>query len=172
MIVKPDIVSVFQREGAEFQQKGSSLWTRCLLHPEKTASCKVDPERQTFRCFGCHAAGDVLSFIQAKRKCSFKDALEILEIDKGKPYRPDPRETEKKHLVKAFNLWCRDYGNGLARELRTLRGIVAGIRTPEDMEQRGWAYDEISTLEYKLDVLSYGSDEAKYIIRKEATANG
>jgi hypothetical protein len=66
-------------------------------------------------------------------------------------------------------LWCRDYGIGLAKELRALRVIVAGIRTPEDMDFHGWAYHKIPILEYKLDTLQYGDDEAKRLLCEEAT---
>ena len=169
---KPEIIGVLQKEGIELKQKGRVFWARCPLHQDRSPSLKVDPERQTFHCFGCGAGGDVIAFIQARRKCSFKDALQILGIDRGKPYRPDPIDTKKRDLVKVFYLWCRDYSNALARDLRALRGIVAGIRTLEDLELRAWAHDETPVIEYKLDILQYGSDEAKYQLFKEATANG
>jgi hypothetical protein len=171
-LTKPDIVQILQREGLEFHQKGRLDWSRCPLHQDKTPSFKVDPERQTFHCFGCGAGGDVIDFIQHHRKVTFKEALAILGIDRGKPYRPDPLDAKKRELVKAFRLWCRDHSNSLARDLRALRGIVAGIRTIEDLELRAWCYHEIPMIEYMLDVLQYGSDEVKYNLRNEAAANG
>jgi len=142
------------------------------LAPGLLTIFKVDPERQTFHCFGCGAGGDVISFVQARRKVSFTEALGILGIRSGRTTRPDPDESKKRELVKAFRLWCRDHAIALARDLRALRGIVAGIRSPEDLEHRAWAYDEIPVIEYQLDVLQYGDDEAKYHLRKKAMANG
>ena len=165
---KPDILDVLHREGTELRQRGHSYWSRCPLHQDKTPSFKVDPERQTFRCFGCDAHGDVIDFVMQHRKVSFKEALDILGIEKGKPYRPNPLEVKRRQIVKVFGLWCRDHGNELARELRSLKKICAGIRTPEDIELCAWAYHKIPVIEYKLDVLQYGSDEAKHSLREEA----
>jgi hypothetical protein len=172
MTNKPELIEVLRREGVELKQKGRVLWGRCPLHQDSSPSFKVDPERQTFHCFGCGAGGDVISFVQARRKVSFTEALGILGIRSGRTTRPDPDESKKRELVKAFRLWCRDHAIALARDLRALRGIVAGIRSPEDLEHRAWAYDEIPVIEYQLDVLQYGDDEAKYHLRKKAMANG
>jgi len=172
MTNKPELIEVLRREGVELKQKGRVLWGRCPLHQDSSPSFKVDPERQTFHCFGCGAGGDVISFVQARRKVSFTEALGILGIRSGRTTRPDPDESKKRELVKAFRLWCRDHAIALAMDLRTLRGIVAGIRSPEDLEHRAWAYDEIPVIEYQLDVLQYGDDEAKYHLRKKAMANG
>jgi len=166
---KPDLVPILQREGVELMRKGRALWARCPLHQDKTPSFKVAPHLQTWRCFGCGAGGDVISFIQAKRKISFSEALAVLGIKANKQYKPDPTEFRKRELVKVFRLWCRNHAIALAMDLRTLRGIVAGIRTPEDLERRAWAYHEIPTIEYRLDLLQYGSDEAKYRLQKEAS---
>jgi len=172
MTNKPELIEVLRREGVELKQKGRVLWGRCPLHQDSSPSFKVDPERQTFHCFGCGAGGDVISFVQARQKVSFTEALGILGIRSGRTTRPDPDESKKRELVKAFRLWCRDHAIALAMDLRTLRGIVAGIRSPEDLEHRAWAYDEIPVIEYQLDVLQYGDDEAKYHLRKKAMANG
>lgn len=170
--VKPDIVNILQREGVELRQKGRVLWSRCPLHEDKSPSFKVDPERQTFHCFGCGAGGDVIAFIQARRRCSFRQALQLLGMDDGRPFRPDPRQAIKRNAVKRFNIQCRDLSIFLARDLRALRNIVADIRTEEDLDLRAWAYHEIPHIEHKLDVLQYGTDEDRYHLRNEATTNG
>lgn len=171
--VKPDIVTILQREGLELRRTGRTLRGKCPLHDGVTAtSLSVNPEKQLFHCFGCGSHGDVIAFIQARRKCSFKEALQILGIEAGKPNRPDPVDTKKRELIKDFRIHCRDLSIALARDLRTLRGIVTGIQTFEDMELRAWAYDEIPVIEYKLDLLQYGSDEARYSLYREAMANG
>jgi hypothetical protein len=169
--LKPDIVSILQREGIELRQKGRDLWACCPLHNDKTPSFKVSPERQTFHCFGCGAGGDVISFIQAHRKLTFKEAVAYLGIDKGRQYRPDLRDKKKRTLVKDFKTECVAYSDRLGWELRGLRRLVQGIRTEEDLELRAWAYHEIPVLDYKLDVLCYGSDESRYLLYKEVIAN-
>lgn len=161
---KPELIEVLRREGVELRQKGRVLWGRCPFHQDKTPSFKVDPERQTFHCFGCGAGGDVINFIQSHKQCSFRQALQLLGMDNGRPVRPDPREALKRDAIKRFNLECRDLSISLARDLRALRGIVAGIKTLEDLELRVWAYHEIPLLENRLDVLQYGNDEDRYAL--------
>jgi hypothetical protein len=172
MQIKPDILAIMQREGIELRKKGNGFWARCPLHNERTPSFKADPVRQTFRCYGCGAGGDVITFIQALRKLSFKEALTYLGMASGEQYRPNPRETSKRILVRNFKAQCATYSDRLAWELRGHRRIVQCIHTEDDLELRAWAYHEIPVLEYKLDVLCYGTDEAKYHIYKEAPLDG
>jgi hypothetical protein len=172
MISRPGLLSILQREGIELRQKGRAYWACCPLHQDKSPSFKMDPEKQIFHCFGCGAHGDVITFIQQYRKVPFKEALAYLGIRRDEPYRPDPREKRKRTLINDFKAWCATYSDRLAWELRGLRRLVQGIRTEEDMELRAWAYDEIPVLEYKMDILQYGSDEARYLLFKEAKANG
>jgi len=97
-MTKPDLIQFLQREGVELKPKGRVLWGKCVLHEDNTPSFKVDPERQTFHCFGCGAGGDVISFVQARRKVSFAEALGILGIRNGRTTRPDPDELKKREL--------------------------------------------------------------------------
>jgi len=45
------------------RQAGSYLKGPCPFHKETDASFTVSPDKGIFYCFGCHATGDVLSFI-------------------------------------------------------------------------------------------------------------
>lgn len=45
-------------------KKAGIYWkARCPFHHEKTASFTVSPHRDIYYCFGCHASGDVITFI-------------------------------------------------------------------------------------------------------------
>ncbi len=50
----------------------------CLFHKEKTPSFNVNQETQSFYCFGCHAGGDVISFMQMIEGLNFTEAMEKL----------------------------------------------------------------------------------------------
>lgn len=52
---------VFEHYGFHINSSG---YTCCPFHGEKTASCKVYPGDRGWHCFGCHAGGDVLDFVQ------------------------------------------------------------------------------------------------------------
>jgi DNA primase len=77
------------------QGKGD-LWAPCPFHQEKTASFHVDDRKGFYYCFGCHAKGDALSFVQETENVSFMEAVEILAREAGMqmPAR-DPKAAEK-----------------------------------------------------------------------------
>ncbi|MGP1362346.1 MAG: CHC2 zinc finger domain-containing protein [Bacteroides sp.] len=59
---------------AEAQQK----MCRCPLHADANPSFLINDQRNTYHCFGCGAHGDVFSFVQAIKQCSFYEAVIIL----------------------------------------------------------------------------------------------
>ncbi len=63
--------------GVEVDRKG---FARCPFHSEKTASFRVYPDG-TFHCFGCHAHGDVISFVMKMEDIGFSDACARLDRD-------------------------------------------------------------------------------------------
>ncbi len=77
------------------QGKGD-MWAPCPFHQEKTASFHVDDRKGFYYCFGCHAKGDAISFVQETENVSFMEAVEILARETGMtmPAR-DPRAQEK-----------------------------------------------------------------------------
>ena len=50
----------------------------CPFHDEKTPSFSVDPDKGLYHCFGCHAGGDVISFLMRLEHLEFPDAVELL----------------------------------------------------------------------------------------------
>ena len=69
-----DIVS----ETVQLTRKGNRYWGLCPFHQEKTASFSVTPERNMFYCFGCHAGGDMISYIMKRENMEFREAVEYL----------------------------------------------------------------------------------------------
>ncbi|WP_101912599.1 DNA primase [Megasphaera vaginalis (ex Bordigoni et al. 2020)] len=72
-----DIVSVVS-DYLVLKRSGRNFWACCPFHNEKTASFSVAPDKGFFHCFGCHASGDVFTFIMKKENISFSEAVEIL----------------------------------------------------------------------------------------------
>ncbi|MDP2989850.1 MAG: DNA primase [Kiritimatiellota bacterium] len=66
--------------GAYFtlQRSGSTFKALCPFHKEKTPSFMVNPQRQTYHCFGCGAGGDVFRFIMDYEKVDFMTAVKML----------------------------------------------------------------------------------------------
>lgn len=76
------------------QSKGD-LWAPCPFHQEKTASFHVDDRKGFYYCFGCHAKGDLFSFVRETENVGFMEAVEILARESGMqmPAR-DPKAQE------------------------------------------------------------------------------
>jgi len=75
----------------ELKRSGSNLMGRCPFHSEKTPSFSVTPAKKMFFCFGCHAGGSVITFVQKAENLDFPDAVEYLATRAGLPL---PKEND------------------------------------------------------------------------------
>lgn len=166
-IPKPDILAVMEREGIEgLRSRGRDFWALCPFHADKTPSFKVSPEKQTFYCFGCGEHGDVLDFIQKRYNVSFEDALSILGIRKGKPAPVDPAKEKRRKLLKAFEVWRREYYFKLCNQLIDIHALRIKAQKRKLLpESLGfWLAEklaEIPLIEWQLDILSGNDEQAK-----------
>ncbi|MFZ0364317.1 MAG: CHC2 zinc finger domain-containing protein, partial [Candidatus Cybelea sp.] len=53
------------------KKRGNDLVGLCPFHAEKTPSFHVHPDRGFFKCFGCGAGGDVVTFLQKTENVGF-----------------------------------------------------------------------------------------------------
>ncbi|MDD2585843.1 MAG: DNA primase [Syntrophomonadaceae bacterium] len=77
-----DIVDIVS-ETVNLSRKGNRYWGLCPFHQEKTPSFSVTPDKNMFYCFGCHAGGDIFSFVMKRDGLDFKEALELLAARAG-----------------------------------------------------------------------------------------
>ena len=68
-----DIVEVIG-EHVALTKQGRNYLGLCPFHGEKTPSFSVSPEKQIFHCFGCHAGGNVFTFLMDINGYSFQEA--------------------------------------------------------------------------------------------------
>ena len=71
-----DLREVVARYGLEPDRHG---YVKCPFHAEKTGSMKVWPDH--YKCFGCGAHGDVISFVQNYEHTEFAETMETLNRD-------------------------------------------------------------------------------------------
>ncbi len=108
---KIDIVEVIG-ERVVLKKAGRHFKGLCPFHSEKSPSFIVSPERQSFKCFGCQAGGDVITFLQDYDGMSFLEALEMLAKRVGitlTSYRPTSQDAYKKKLLEIMSLSSEYY---------------------------------------------------------------
>lgn len=57
------------------KKKGRNFWGLCPFHNEKTPSFSVNEEKGIFKCFGCGAGGDSISFLMKLNNQSFHEVI-------------------------------------------------------------------------------------------------
>jgi DNA primase len=135
-------------ESVKLQKRGRSFVGLCPFHKEKTPSFHVNPERGFYHCFGCHASGDALKFLQETEGLDFIEALRRLAERMGIEVVETANDAERRQQTEARRRQQElfDIGNTAAsffeRMLRehplrdtaeqelARRGLVA--RTPTD----------------------------------------
>lgn len=103
------------------------MWAPCPFHQEKTASFHVDDGKGFYYCFGCHAKGDVITFLRESENLGFMEAVEALAREAGMemPAR-DPQAQRKADrnarlaevMERAVRFYQRQLGTGAAAEAR------------------------------------------------------
>lgn len=72
-----DIVQVIG-ESVPLKKAGRNFKGLCPFHQEKTPSFMVNPERQSYHCFGCGEGGDLFEFVMKREAADFPEALRML----------------------------------------------------------------------------------------------
>lgn len=114
----------------------------CPFHGEKTASFSVHSQHQFYKCFGCDAHGDVLTFVMEMERFTFWEAVKYLAERHGIPLpkRSEHSDEETRHraaLHEMHDIAARTFRETLlgpagaeARQYLTRRGV-----TPEVAEK-------------------------------------
>src|SRR6188474_2173674 len=72
-----DLVALIS-ESLKLVRRGRSFVGLCPFHKEKSPSFHVNPERGFYHCFGCHASGDAIKFVQENEGLEFIEAVRSL----------------------------------------------------------------------------------------------
>jgi DNA primase len=101
-------------------KKGKNLWACCPFHQEKTPSFSVSPTKGFYKCFGCDAAGDSITFVREIEGISFVEAVKYLankygiDIQESEPHEQKiQQQYEKDSLYILLNLAKEYYVNTL-----------------------------------------------------------
>ena len=69
-----DVVSSY----VNLRRSGRNMVGLCPFHGEKTPSFHVYPDNGSFYCFGCHAGGDVITFVRKIEHLDYVEAVHFL----------------------------------------------------------------------------------------------
>jgi len=100
---KVDLVKVVQ-EYVRLTKRNKDFWGLCPFHQEDSPSFHVNPQRQSWYCFGCERKGDVFTFIELIEKTDKRGALQMLaeragvELKKLSPEQRDRADLRKRIL--------------------------------------------------------------------------
>lgn len=100
-----DIVDVVSKE-VILKKSGSHYWGCCPFHKEKTPSFSVNPNLGFFKCFGCGAGGDALTFIMKTQNKDFIEVIRELAEKFGLEMPKNFKKPEAKGLKEAMIKAC------------------------------------------------------------------
>ncbi|MBQ8932406.1 MAG: DNA primase, partial [Ruminiclostridium sp.] len=83
-----DVISSY----VPLKKTGTDYVCNCPFHSEKTPSCHIYMATQSFYCFGCGAAGDVINFIRLYEHLGYMEAVRFLAQRAGIPMPDDGGE--------------------------------------------------------------------------------
>jgi DNA primase len=79
------LVEIFQQHGVTLKKQGNDYVACCPFHQEKSPSCHVYAQQHRYYCFGCHAHGDVITFLMQHVGMGFLEAVAELSDRVGVP---------------------------------------------------------------------------------------
>lgn len=148
-----DIVDIVS-ETVKLNRKGNRYWGLCPFHEEKTGSFSVTPDKNMFYCFGCHAGGDMFSFIMKRDGTDFKETVEMLAAKAGIEIVKSVSKKEIDHRKRIFEInkaaaefyykTIISQSGALGHEYLNKRGITDSTIAKY---QLGWAPDKWNILE-------------------------
>ncbi len=152
-----------EKAGIKFKKHGKTLMALCPFHAdEKTPSLAVYDDNH-FVCFGCGAKGDVITFIQKIYGLSFKEALAHLGIAKSTAPMIDwpeiRRHEQRKGLLKQFEVWRKTKIDELSLLIRVSHRLLRHIVDLESFDKNGFIYSTLTTWEWLLELLLYGTED-------------
>lgn len=154
----------------QIKRAGSVSKCLCPFHSEKTASCTIYSDTQSFYCFGCGAGGDVITFIMKIENLDYFEAVKLLAERSGIPLPEDSSRgndiVRKKQRLYEIN---REAARFFFNNLRSPNGKVGlkylierGLK-PETIQKYGLGFAENKWTSLKDHMLSKGYFENELV---------
>ncbi len=160
-----DIVQVIS-DYLPLKKSGANYVGLCPFHNEKTPSFTVSESKQFFKCFGCGAGGDVVTFIMKQENLSFPESIRFLgdklgiEIEDTKPV--DNEVVKKRDRAYEINRdAARFFHSNLIKNKKALKYLYDRDINDKIIKQFGigYALDNWNALYNHLSFKGYLNDE-------------
>ena len=154
----------------QIKRAGSVSKCLCPFHSEKTASCTIYSETQSFYCFGCGAGGDVITFIMKIENLDYFEAVKLLAERSGIPLpedssRGDDTVRKKQRLYEINREAARFFFNNLrsSNGKTGLKYLIERGLKPETIQKYGLGFAENKWTSLKDHMLSKGFFENELV---------
>jgi DNA primase len=132
----------------DLRRVGSRLTGLCPFHDERTPSFSVNVQDKLFYCFGCHAKGDAIGFVEQTEGVDFREAVEFLaerygvelQLEDEDP-QAEARRRRRERLLALLDRAARFYET-------YLWGSAEGKRARDYLAERGLS--EASLREFRV----------------------
>lgn len=150
----------------EIKRAGRDYVCSCPFHSERTPSCHIYTETQSFYCFGCGAGGDVITFIRLIEHFEYMESVKFLAQRAGlsMPDEADDGGAERRTRLLGMNREAARYFRDvlLSPEGREGLDYLAGRKLAPNTIKKyglGFAPDGWHNLQYYLRTKGYSDDE-------------
>lgn len=165
ILERTDLAALVSRY-VELKMSGGSLKGRCPFHEEKTPSFYVHPEKRYFKCFGCEAGGDAISFWKRITGRSFIETVQDLAREAGVvlEQQVDPTQRVRHHLQETNQkaqrhfeecLWNSPAGR-LGREYLEKRGVNKELSQLFGLGYSALSWNDLCSQFVKQGILQWG----------------
>ena len=148
-------------------RRGRNFVCLCPFHSEKSPSCTVYPENDSFFCFGCGAGGDVITFIRKIENLEYIEAIKFLAERSGMTMPEDAQNNDlskvKARVLEINRIAARYFYSQLTSKNgeKGLRYFASRGLLPDTIKKYGLGYatDSWDSLKKHLNSQGFSDDE-------------
>ncbi|MEI7475288.1 MAG: DNA primase [bacterium] len=140
------------------KKKGRNFWGLCPFHNEKSPSFSVNEEKGIFKCFGCGAGGDSISFLMKLNAQSFHEVIVDL-AHKFNIVLPSHAHSTEKTEIKKQLFEINEQVTEFYKEI--LKTSPLGEKAREYLKNRGITEETIENFS-----IGYAPNDFEAIIKK------
>jgi DNA primase len=132
-------------EHVDLKQRGGSMIGLCPFHNEKTPSFHVHDENGYYKCFGCGAGGDAITFLREQEGLDFIDSLKKLAGMANMPMpelkQSSPKDRERRKREESERESLLTIHDGAARFFQ--KEFQGSVEAQEYAQKRGLSSEAI-----------------------------